>query len=236
MKNLSFLITLCWSVASLIGFFIAKWDLGQTVFFINLGFFSLAFNYYVALTLLTFREHFIEAVKKGKEEGMSGVAVIFIQSFSFLLSQLLFILGTGVSLILTGAFVAAYFYIVFGVESLDEFLEQWNSGWTKIVFAGIVVLLVELIIFMRQFYRFDPQRSSSWETLKPFARNSNYKINTYLFGSVIVISIDGGFNTEETFGYLSLGWLFVLNAIWAFIDLFYPPSLPKPMEEIEGNP
>ena len=235
MKNLSFFATLCWSVASIVGFFFAKWDLGQTVFFINLGFFSLAFNYYAALTLLSFREHFIEAVKQGKEEGMSELAVIFIQSFNFLLSQLLFILGTFVALILTSAFVGAYFYIVFGVKSFDEFLEQWNSDWTKIVLAGVVVLMLELILFLRLFYKFDQQRSSSWETLKPFAKNANYKINTYLFGSVVIISIDGWFNSEETFGYLSLGWLFVLNAIWAFIDVYYPPAIPLPVNQTDEN-
>jgi hypothetical protein len=38
----------------------------------------------------------------------------------------------------------------------------------------------------------------------------------------LIIPVDGLFNTEATFGYLSLVWVFVVTAYWTYLDVRYP--------------
>jgi hypothetical protein len=236
LKNLSFLATLGWSIVSLFGFFIAKWDIGQTVLFINLGFFSLAFNYYAVISILSFKEFFIDAVKKEKREGGLIVLLLPLQVVQFLFNQLLLLLGLLVCLVLTLGFLTTYLYIVFGIKELDDFAEIWDEDWTRVLVIAIVLLLIELAIFLRQYVKLDPFRSPGWKSLKPFAVNSLLKFKYFIYGSVFVLVVDSLLNSENTFGYLSLAWLYALNLVWAYIDLTHPPALSSTFHKVDENP
>ncbi len=81
----SFAFTVGWSIVSLIGYLKLGWNLGQSIVFINLGFFSLFLNYYLLFVWMYFREQIVLTYSgKKTDPDLGTVALAIVQTFGFI--------------------------------------------------------------------------------------------------------------------------------------------------------
>lgn len=227
----SLVLSFFWAILSIVGYFCWSWDVGQTTVFINIGFFSLFFNYYLIISELSYKSS-IAAALAGKHDNsdLARPLVVMGKCIGFILNQFLFTFALGVVCMVNGGLIAVYFYKVLKVEDFDGFLMKWNGEWTTVISVSLLLLTVEYLGFRRQFLKLNPYKITDWSAFLPFSKNSKYKLISYVLGSVIIGCIDGFLNDEKHFGYISLAWMFFCNFLWAYIDTFHPPK-EKTLEE-----
>lgn len=226
-----------WIIVTLIGYFFWSWDIGQTILFLNVSFFSLFFNHYLSLCELTYKNT-IQASVKGTftYEDLSQPLVIIWQVFAFLFNVFLFTCALTISMIITGAITGAFFYKALKVEDFDQFIDKWDGQWTNVILTAGFILIFEFIGFRRELRKLNVHGINDWNIFLPMIKNTKFKFNVYFWGSILAIIVDGLVSDFKTFGYICLVWMFICNFIWSYIDVKYksvPLSIEAYQEEIE---
>lgn len=226
-----------WIIVTLIGYFFWSWDIGQTILFLNVSFFSLFFNHYLSLCELTYKNTVLASIKGTlKHEDLAQPMVIIWQIFVFVANAFLFTFALAMSMVISGAIIAAFFYKVLKVEDFEQFVEKWDGQWTNVVLISGIILVFEFLGFRRELKKLNIYKVRDWNIFLPMAKNTKLKVNAYLIGSTLAIIIDGVVNDFNTFGYICLVWMFICTFIWSYIDVkFKSVALPivAYQEEIE---
>jgi hypothetical protein len=234
-KLLSFGLTLFWCVASLVGFFLLKWDLGETIIFVNLGFISFFLNYLLLFSFLSFKEYLI--VAPGREKKGSGRVVyrfivgIVQHTWNQFLLCCAFLILSGISLV----FIGLYFNIV-NVNLFNTDLSEMSGSFLWSSLAGLAFTVVEFFRFFRLFgqHRTDRRKVFDWDALKIFHENHRKKLYMYYFGSIVAIIVDSVLHERDAnMGMVCLIWLFILNAYWGFVDFRFPIGRKRTVAEEE---
>ncbi|MNK05522.1 hypothetical protein D3C87_234050 [compost metagenome] len=219
-----------WVVVTLIGYFFWKWDIGQTILFFNVSFFSLFFNHYLSLCELTYKNTVLASIRGTfTQEDLAQPLVVIWQVFAFIFNVFLFTFALAISMIITGAIVGAYFYQVLKVTYFDQFLEKWDGQWTTIILTAGAILVFEFFGFRKELKKLNIHGITDWNIFLPMVKNTKLKFNMYFWGSIVAIIIDGLFSDFKTFGYICLIWMFICNFIWSWIDIKFK-SVPLPIE------
>ncbi|MCC6700241.1 MAG: hypothetical protein IT221_01885 [Fluviicola sp.] len=193
----------------------------------NVSFFSLFFNYYLSLCELTFKNSLYAAIKGDLVSSELAQPLVLIwQFFVFIFNIFLFTFALAISAIVSGSMIAAFFYKVLKVEDYKSFMEKWDGQWTSVILISLLILCFEYLVFRKELKRLNSYKVKDWNIFLPFTKNSKYKFNTYFYGSVLAVMIDGFFNDFNNFGYLCLIWLFCCSIIWSVLDVKYPPQTP----------
>lgn len=222
-RYISLAISVLWLFGLLFGYLFLHWDIGQNLVFLNVGLFALFFNYYLGMAYLSFREHVHSQWKRRQQIPASEFAwKMTFKVITFVLNVFIITFALAISVTISGAFIATYFYKVLKVEDFQQLQEKWTNDWTWVVGLSVLILLIEGALFLRELIVLNTQKLVTWEAFAPFAKNTRKKLNTYFFGSALIIPVDGLFNTEATFGYLSLVWVFIVTAYWTYLDVRYP--------------
>jgi hypothetical protein len=235
-KLLSFGLTVFWCVTSLVGFFLLKWDLGETIIFVNLGFISFFLNYFLLFSILSFKEYLIAAPRREKG-GLGMVVYRFIVGIvQHVCNQFLlfwaFMLLCGISLV----FIALYFSMTQDMNIFAIDLWDMNRSFLWSSLAGLSFTVVEFFRFYQLFqkHRTNVRKVFDWDALTIFHENHRKKLYMYYFGSVMAIIVDSVMHEQTAnMGMVSLIWLFFLNAYWGFVDLRFPVGRKRPVEEEE---
>jgi hypothetical protein len=229
----SLVINGSWIVVTLIGYFFWSWDIGQTILFLNVSFFSLFFNHYLALCELTYKTTFLAALKGTlRQRNLSQPLVIIGQLLVLVGNVFLFTFALAVSAAISGAIIAAFFYKVLKVEDFEQFVEKWNGQWTNVILTAGIILIFEFFGFRRELRKLNIHGVKDWNIFLPMVKNTKLKCITYLMGSTLAIIIDGVVSDFNTFGYFCLVWMFICNFIWSYIDVKYK-SVSLPAEAYE---
>ena len=221
----SFAFTVGWSIVSLIGYLKLGWNLGQSIVFINLGFFSLFLNYYLLFVWMYFREQILLVYSgKRKDPEVTASAFVIIQTFGFVGNFFLMTFVLAILSMISIAFVSTYFLKVQKMEEFEFEKIDWGGSFVWLLLVGAVLFVIEFIHFKKVFlaYRTSINKVFDWDAFKPFQRNNKLKLVVYFVGSIIVIAIDGFLNDQFHAGMLCFYWLFALNIFWAFVDLRFP--------------
>lgn len=219
-----------WVVVTLIGYFFWKWDIGQTILFLNVSFFSLFFNHYLSLCELTYKNTVIASLKGTlKHEDLAQPLVVIWQVFAFIFQVFLFTFALAISMIIAGAIVGAYFYQVLKVTDFEQFLEKWDGQWTQVVLTAGSILVLEFLGFRKELHKLNTHGITDWNIFLPMVKNTKLKFNVYFWGSILAIIVDGLLSDFKTFGTICLVWMFMCNFIWSYIDVKFKP-VPLPLE------
>ena len=222
-RYISLAVSALWLIGLLIGYFFFHWDIGQNLVFLNVGLFALFFNYYLGMSYLSFREHVHSHWRKREQIPASEFTwKLAFKVITFVLNVFIFTFALAISVTISGAFIATYFYKVMKVEDFDQLSEKWTNDWTWVISMSLLILALEGGLFLRELILLNTQKLVTWEAFVPFNKGTRKKLNTYFFGSALVIPVDGLFNDENTFGYLSLIWVFLVTIYWAYLDVGYP--------------
>lgn len=233
----SFAFTVGWSIVSLIGYLKLGWNLGQSIVFINLGFFSLFLNYYLVFVWMYFHQQIVLTYSgKRKDPEVAGPVFIVIQTFGFIGNFMLMTFMLGIMSIISITLVSTYFMKVQKMKEFEFEKINWGGSFLWLLLVGVVLFVIEFIRFMKivQAHR-TPTKVFDLNAFKPFEYNTKLKLAMYIFGSLVVMMIDGIFNDFNHAGMLCFYWLFVLNIFWAFVDLRFPvastPAESTPSEQ-----
>ncbi|WP_343634450.1 hypothetical protein [Fluviicola sp.] len=219
-----------WIIVTLIGYFYWSWDIGQTILFLNISFFSLFFNHYLSLCELTYQNTVIAAVKGTlRHEDLAQPLVVIWQVFTFIFNVFLFTCALVISMIIMGAITGAFFYKALKVEDFDQFIEKWNGEWTHVILTAGAVLIFEFIGFRKEIQTLNVHKITDWNIFLPLIKNTKLKFNSYFWGSIVAIIIDGLVSDFNTFGHICLVWMFTCHFIWSYIDVKFKP-VPLPPE------
>lgn len=234
----SFAFTVGWSIVSLIGYLKLGWNLGQSIVFINLGFFSLFLNYYLVFVWMYFQEQILLTYSgKRFDPEVSTPIYSIIQTFGFIGNFFLMTFVLAILSMISIAFVSTYFMKVQKMEEFEFEKIDWGGSFLGLLLVGVVLFVIEFIHFRKVFlaHKTSTNKVFDWEAFKPFKRNNKLKLIVYFVGSVVVIAVDGFLNTVEHAGMLCFYWLFLLNIFWAFVDLRFPvattPAEDTPTEQ-----
>lgn len=233
----SLVINGIWIIVTLIGYFFWSWDIGQTILFLNVSFFSLFFNHYLSLCELTYKNTILASIKGTvRHKDLSQPLMVIWQIFVFAGNLVLFTFALVMSAVISGAIIAAFFYKVLKVEDFEQFMEKWDGQWTNVILTAGIILIFEFIGFRREIRKLNLHGINDWNIFLPMSKNTKLKCVTYLIGSTIAIIVDGFISDFNTFGYICLVWMFICNFIWSYIDVKFK-SVPLPIgayqEEIE---
>jgi hypothetical protein len=219
-----------WMVITLIGYFFWSWDIGQTILFLTISFFSLFFNHYLALCELTYKNTFRAALEGTITHPDLGQPLVVIwQFFTFVCNAFLFTFALAVTATISGAIIAAFFYKVLKVEDFEQFVEKWDGQWTNVILTAGIILVLEFIGFRRELRKLNVHGIKDWNIFLPTAKNTKLKVITYGLGSTLAIIVDGIVSDWNNFGTICLVWLFICNFIWSYIDMNYK-SVALPLE------
>ncbi|AEA44106.1 hypothetical protein [Fluviicola taffensis] len=219
-----------WIVITLIGYFFWSWDIGQTILFLNVSFFSLFLNHYFSLCELTYKNTVIASIKGTlKHEDLSQPLVIIWQIFVFVFNLFLFTFALAISLIITGAIAGSFFYKALKVNDFSQFLEKWDGQWSNVILVSGIILVFEFLGFRRDLKKLNVHEMKDWNIFLPMIKNTKFKFNAYFWGSIVAIIIDSLVSDFKTFGYVCLLWMFICNFIWSYIDVRFK-SVPLPIE------
>lgn len=226
----SLVINGIWIIVTLIGYFFWSWDIGQTILFLTVSYFSLFFNHYLALCELTYKNTFRAALKGTLTHKDLGQPLVIIwQFFVFVCNAFLFTFALAVTTAISGAIIAAFFYKVLKVEDFEQFVEKWDGQWTNVILTAGIILVLEFIGFRRELQKLNVHGIKDWNIFLPTARNTKLKVVTYVMGSTLAIIVDGFVSDFNNFGTICLVWMFICNFIWSYIDVKYKPA-PLPVE------
>ncbi len=214
-KIFSLLSALIWTLVTVSGFNYWHWDISQTVVFMHLGFFTLAFNYFLGLCWLDWKRI------KHEENPVEGKGLPIL---GYLGNILLFFFGFIMSAVISGALIGTYFYKLIHVKVWQQVWEKWQGQWFELFCFALFILLLDFARFRRELKQLNGNNLTGWANLAVFTRNSTWKFWFYFAGSVTVVLLDGLINDLKTFGWLSLFWLFVCKFCWILIDWFVPPQ------------
>ena len=213
-------------IVTLIGYFFWSWDIGQTILFLNVSFFSLFFNHYLALCELTYKNTALAALKGTlKHRDLAQPLVIIWQIAVFVCNAFLFTFALAVTAAISGAIVAAFFYKVLKVEDFEQFVEKWDGQWTNVILTAGIILVLEFLGFRRELQKLNVHGIKDWNIFLPTAKNTKLKVITYGMGSTVAIIVDGLVSDFSNFGTICLVWLFICNFIWSYIDVKYKPAV-----------
>jgi hypothetical protein len=234
-KSLSFGLSVFWSVLSLVGYFLLKWKLSETILFINLGFISFFLNYFLLFSWLSFREYFIIGLRKRGPEDSFVLFRFLAGIVQYCSSQFLlacaFLLLSSISIV----FIGLFFALSEKVNVLHADLPGVSISFIWLTLAGLVFAAVEFIRFYRLYNaaRTDRSKVFDWDALKIFHVNHRKKLNMYYFGSIVAVVADAVVSDEfqNNGGTVSLFWLFALNSYWAYTDLRFPVGTIAPVSE-----
>lgn len=220
----SFAFTVGWSIVSLIGYLKLGWNLGQSIVFINLGFFSLFLNYYLLFVWMYFREQIVLTYSgKKTDPDLGTVALAIVQTFGFIGNFFLMTCVLAIGSMISTVFVSTYFLKIQKMKEFEFEKIDWGGSFMVLLFVGVVLFLIEFIRFKQVFQAHKTtEKVFDWDAFKPFQRNNKLKLVAYYFGSVMIMMIDGLFNDFDHAGMLCFYWLFALNIYWAFVDLRFP--------------
>lgn len=226
----SLVINGIWIVTTLIGYFFWGWDIGQTILFLNISFFSLFFNHYLSLCELTYKNTVIASVRGTlKHEDLAQPLVVIWQVFAFLFNVFLFTCALAIAMMITGAIVGTYFYQVLKVTDFEEFLEKWNGQWTSVVLTAGSILVLGFLRFRKELQQLNIHGIADWNIFLPMVKNTKLKFNVYFWGSILAIIVDGLLSDFKTFGTICLVWMFICNFTWSYMDVKFK-SVPLPLE------
>jgi len=234
-KILSFGLTVFWCIMSLTGYFLLKWDLGETIVFVNLGFISFFLNYFLLFSWLSFKYYLI--VVPCKERNGEGLLVyrliagIVQHSWNQFLLACAFLILSAISLV----FIGLYFHMEQHI-SVFEAMPEMSSSFIWSALAGMAFTGMEFVHFYRKFedHRTDRNKVFDWDALKIFHENHRKKLYVYYFGSIVAIIIDSIlYEHSKNMGLVSLIWLFAMNAYWAYVDFRFPIGRPRTPQEEE---
>lgn len=219
-----------WITVTLIGYFFWSWDIGQTILFLNVSFFSLFLNHYLSLCELTYKNTISASIKGTlKHKDLAQPLVIIWQIFVFVANVFLFTFALTMATVISGAIIAAFFYKVLKVEDFEQFMEKWDGQWTNVILISGVVLVFEFLGFRKDLKKLNVHGIRDWNIFLPLVKNTKLKFKAYLFGSTAAIIIDSLVSDFNTFGYICLVWMFICNFIWSYIDVRFKP-VPLPLE------
>lgn len=214
-KFIGLLSAFIWTIIIVLGFKFWHWDISQTVVFMHLGFFTLAFNYFLGLCWLDWKRI------KHEEDPKLGIGVHFL---GYLGNVLMFFFGFVLSAVIMGALISTYFYKLVHVKVWQQVWEKWQGQWVELFCFALFILVLDFVRFRRELKQLNGNVLTGWSNLAVFARNSKWKFWTYLAGSIVIMFFDGLLNDSNAFGWLSLAWLFVCKFCWILIDWFVPPQ------------
>lgn len=224
-----------WVIFTLIGYFYWSWDIGQTILFLNVSFFSLFFNHYLSLCELTYKNTVIAAAKGTlRHEDLGQPLVIIWQVFAFIFNWFLFTCALAISMIITGAITGAFFYKALKVEDFEQFVAKWDGEWTRVILTAGAILMFEFAGFRREIRKLNVHGISDWNIFLPMIRNTKLKFSVYFWGSIVAIIIDGLVSDFKTFGTICLVWMFICHFIWSYIDVKFK-SVPLPIEAYQED-
>lgn len=226
----SLFISGIWIIVTLIGYFFWSWDIGQTILFLSVSFFSLFFNYYLSLCELTYKNTILASIKGSlKHEDLAQPLVVIWQIFAFIFNLFLFTFALAVSMLIMGSIVGAFFYKALNVTDFEQFMAKWDGQWTNVILVSGIILVFEFMGFRRELRKLNTHGINDWNIFLPMIKNTKFKFNAYFWGSVVAIIIDGLVSDLNTFGTICLVWMFICTFIWSFIDMKFK-SVPLPME------
>lgn len=226
----SLVINGIWIIVTLIGYFFWSWDIGQTILFLNVSFFSLFLNHYLSLCELTYKTTILASIKGTfKHEDLSQPLVVIWQIFVFIFNVFLFTFALAISMLIMGAIAGAFFYKVLNVTDFDQFLEKWNGQWTNVILISGIILVLEFFGFRREIRKLNIHGINDWNIFLPLIKNTKFKFNAYFWGSIVAVIIDSLVSDLNSFGYICLVWMFISNFIWSYIDVKFK-SVPLPLE------
>lgn len=223
-------ISAFWVILTLIGYFFWSWDIGQTILFLNISFYSLFFNFYLSLVELTYKNTIVAALQnKLTNENLAQPLMVIGQIFVFIFNVGLFTFALAISLMICSAIISSYFYRGMNVKNFDQFLTKWDGQWTSIILLSLSILVLEYFKHRKEIKQLNVHAISDWNIFLPLIPNVKRKFNIFFWGSIVAIILDGLISDFESFGSLSLTWLFICNFIWSYIDVRYK-SVPLPLE------